>query len=151
MNMRSVWMHAYMFAVASSFRWQTLTVSASIFAHLENVCLKTEREKIAHLQRVVGNYVGRMCMCKAKGSRWRRRRITIFSPHAEALRDSFSDMANSMLFRDIHSASLLKQTWAEKLNNEFSQGLGSLACQAINGLKQIRWTLFYLFILKCRC
>jgi len=48
-------MHADMFAVASSFRWQTLTVSANVFPHLENICVKMEREKIAHLQCVVEN------------------------------------------------------------------------------------------------
>lgn len=60
MNLRYMWMHAYMFAVASSFRWQTLTVSANVFAHLENICVKMEREKTAHLQCVVENDVGRM-------------------------------------------------------------------------------------------
>lgn len=63
MNIRYMWMHAYMFAVASSFRWQTLTVSANVFPHLENISVKMEREKIAHLQCVTENYVGRMYMC----------------------------------------------------------------------------------------
>jgi len=50
-----MWMHASLFAVAISFRWQTLTVSANVFAHLENVCLKMESETIAHLHCAVGN------------------------------------------------------------------------------------------------
>lgn len=129
-----MWMHACMFAVASSLGWQTLTVSANVFAHLENVCVKLEREDCPSAM-CSGKWCGQNVHVLSDGSQqvkeWRRWRIKIFLLHAEALRDSFSAISNNTLQMCIHSASPLELTWAEKLNNEFSQSLGRLACQPL--------------------
>lgn len=88
-----MWMHASLFAVAISFRWQTLTVSANVFAHLENVCVKMESETIAHLHCAVGNTMRAECTTCGKhrsqvsevekqhfpSSRWSLERLTEWS------------------------------------------------------------------------
>lgn len=109
-------------AEASSLSWQTLTASVGVFAHLENVCVKTEGEKLAHLQWVVGNEVGRTYVCQIHrelGDGGEESRFVFFLMKPGEIHLGTSLIAAFQ--RHSHSASALKLTWAEKPNDEFSQ------------------------------
>lgn len=115
-----------MFAGANSFRWQTLTLSANIFAHLGNICVKMERAKLAHLQCEWG-MLWAACTCaqwREPGEGGEESRLPFFLLEPW---EAHSVMANATF--QLHHPSPLPHLWNQprlrNLPEDAAQGLGA--------------------------